>query len=245
MLEELLGNTPTGIAAGNGYGHLAILCATRGQYGACSRRRDRGERFVGLSGGSMWLAPLAEARITGELWADRPSDAATIVDTFLPRWRRRIDPLDGTGSTSSARARRPTGRCAPSVTNARPVAARARAAELLARADDLIAPLFATPIRVRASRQAAAAEAARINGGDPAGPAAWERAAQLWSECDDAYQVAYAPVRRAEAMLVAGGRSPGGRERSARAHRRAARLGARPLADAIEALARRRGWTSA
>src|SRR6202012_5767199 len=83
VLDELLGNAPTGIAAGNGYGHLAMLCAMRGEHERMLEAAARGEGFVGLSGGSMWLAPLAEARITGELWAGRPGQASSIVDTFL------------------------------------------------------------------------------------------------------------------------------------------------------------------
>jgi DNA-binding CsgD family transcriptional regulator/tetratricopeptide (TPR) repeat protein len=239
MLEELLGNTPTGIAAGNGYGHLAILCAMRGQYEPMLEAASRGERFVGLSGGSMWLAPLAEARITGELWADRPSDAATIVDTFL-RTVAGAESILSTVRVYELGARAAADGALRAVGDERAAdRARARAAELLARADDLIAPLFATPIRVRASRQAAAAEAARIDGGDPAGPSAWERAAQLWSECDDAYQVAYARFRGAEATLVAGGDRRAAANEVREAHQTAARLGARPLADAIEALAGR------
>jgi DNA-binding CsgD family transcriptional regulator/tetratricopeptide (TPR) repeat protein len=238
-LEELFGNTPTGIGAGNGFGHLALLCAMRGEHERMLEAADCGERFVGLSGGSMWLAPLAEARITGELWAGRPDDAARIADTFLST-------VAGAESILSTIRIYELGVRAAADGALRAVGderatddARARATKLLSRADDLIAPLFATPIRVRASRQAAAAERVRIDGGDPGAPAAWERAALLWSQCDDTYQAAYARFRRAEASLMAGGDRHTAANDAREAHLTAAELRARPLTDAIDALARR------
>jgi DNA-binding CsgD family transcriptional regulator len=211
----------------------------RGEHDRMLEAARSGESFVGLSGGSMWLAPLAEARITGELWAGRPDEAATIADTFLSTVAGaesilstiRIYELGvraaADGALRAVGDERATDR------------ARARAAELLGRADDLIAPLFETPIRVRASREAAAAERVRIDGHDPGAPAVWDRAALLWSECDDAYQVAYARFRGAEASLLAGGDRGAAAQDAREAHLTAVRLGARPLADALEALARR------
>jgi DNA-binding CsgD family transcriptional regulator len=239
VLDELLGNGPTGIGAGNGYGHLALLYAMRGEHARMLEAADRGEHFVGLSGGSMWLAPLAEARITGELWAGRPAEAATIVDTFL-------DSVAGGESALStiriyelgvrAEAETALGAVGDELACAR---ARVRSGELLRRADSLIAPLQTTPTRVCASRQAAAAERTRLDAGGADAPAAWEQVARLWSECDDAYQVAYARLRRAEATLTAGGQRRWAQRDARDAYATALRLGARPLADAIEALARR------
>jgi DNA-binding CsgD family transcriptional regulator len=116
--------------------------------------------------------------------------------------------------------------------------AHVRADELLARADEMIERLFAVPLRVSASRQAASAERTRIDGGD-CGDDAWEQAALLWSECGDPYQVAYARLRRVEASLLQRGDRRAAEADAREAYATARRLGARPLADAIEALSQR------
>jgi DNA-binding CsgD family transcriptional regulator len=239
LLDELLGNAPTGIGAGNGYGHLALLCAMRGEPERLREAGANGRRFVGLAGGSMWLAPLAEAEITGELWSGRPDAATHAVDAFLQAVAGAESALS-TIRIYELGVRAAVEQALGAVSDERAVAqAHERVDALLARADDLIAALAEAPRRVQAGRQAAAAERTRLDATDPEAGAAWERAAQRWTECGDAYQVAYARTRRAEAWLIAGGDRRTA-ERDARdAHATARELDARPLARAIEALARR------
>ena len=92
------------------------------------------------------------------------------------------------------------------------------------------------PLAVRASRQAAAAEASRVLESDPD---AWQAAAQLWEQHRNPYQAAYARCRHAEALLAAGGDRRIAQASARDAYVIAGELGARPLIDAIEALARR------
>ena len=94
-----------------------------------------------------------------------------------------------------------------------------------------------TQPRVLASRQAALAERARIDGRAAADD--WRAAQHRWHECGDPYQVAYARWRGAEALLAAGGDRREAALLASEAHAVASDLGARPLREGIEALARR------
>ena len=120
-------------------------------------------------------------------------------------------------------------------------AERARAArdEDAARAAIVRARAFAdvVPAVAVAARVAVAAEVARAEGRSD--PAAWAAAIAAWDERGAAFQAAYARWRRAEALLAEGGdrRDAAGELRAAR--EAAERLGARPLRDEIDALARR------
>jgi hypothetical protein len=74
-------------------------------------------------------------------------------------------------------------------------------------------------------------------------PAAWAAAVAAWERLDQAYRIAYAGFRQAEALLIAGDR-----DRAAAVLGRAAevtgRLGARLLDGEIQALAGVPAWTS-
>ncbi len=237
MLDELLQKAPSGIAAGNAYGQLALLCAERGDRDEARRAIELGGELVRRSGGSMWTAPIVEARAALDLWDGRPREALRAVDAFL------TDVSDAQSVLATARVFEVGVRAAADLTlpgaaeQTDGETARARAWALLARLDALMASLVSElPVRIRASRQTAAAEAARIDGADPA---AWEAAAALWLQCGDAQRFAYARWREAEALLIAGvGRGPA-QDCAREAHAIAVRLGARPLRDAVEALARR------
>ena len=115
--------------------------------------------------------------------------------------------------------------------------ARARLARLAARLDELDARFAGASggRELAANRLTAAAEATRVDGRFD--PAAWRAVAEAWDAFERPYFAAYARWREAEAALAAAtGR--GSRRPEAR-RRRCERLGARPLRDAIEALARR------
>ncbi|WP_028063689.1 helix-turn-helix transcriptional regulator [Solirubrobacter soli] len=83
----------------------------------------------------------------------------------------------------------------------------------------------------------ARAEAARV-AGSPA-PELWERAATLFDALAEPYPAAYARVHGAEATLLAGGAKAAAAEVLGAAREVAESLGAVPLRDAAEALARR------
>ena len=93
----------------------------------------------------------------------------------------------------------------------------------------------------------ARAERARLAGdGEPAaeGPdldraAAWAAAVSAWDDLGEPYPAAYARLRQAEALLIAANDRRGAAALLGSAHATAATLGAAPLREAIEALARR------
>lgn len=238
ILEELTQRSVTGVSAGNYCGHLALLHAGRGEQARLHDALARGGEYAARSGGSMWIAPLVEAEATSALWADRPEDTRTVIDGFL-------DTIPGAESILSTiriyelGVRAAVDRALQRTGDEPADAARTRITELLGRADGLISELASAPLRVRCSRLAADAEATRLEPGDPVGADAWERAAALWSDCGDVFQVAYARWRQAEAVLMANGDRRAAESLARAAYTTAQALGARPLAGAIEALARR------
>jgi DNA-binding NarL/FixJ family response regulator len=81
------------------------------------------------------------------------------------------------------------------------------------------------------------AELGRLEGEDA--PAPWQVAAEAWEPLAEPHPAAYARIRLAEAILLTGGeRAAAGRE-LATAHATAARLGAVPLLEQAQTLARR------
>jgi DNA-binding CsgD family transcriptional regulator len=237
LLDELFQKMPTGINAGNAYAHRGLLHAQRGDREQTWDAVTRGEEYVACSGGSLWLAPMAEARATIELWDGLPEAAGATVDACLAAV------AGGESVLSTARLYELGVRAAVDLALggvADPPAAEGagqRADSLLTRLNGLIAALPGpAPLRVRAIRQAAIAERSRTAGSDPA---EWEHAACLWGQCGDRYQAAYARWRQAEALLTAGGERRAAQDSARGAHDVAHELQARPLAAAVEALARR------
>jgi DNA-binding CsgD family transcriptional regulator len=239
LLDELFASSPTGISVGNAYAPRAMLEALRGNQERARQAAALAERHVDRTSGSQWRAPVAEARATAELWSGRPEEAARTLDACL------ATVADGESVLTTVRLYELAVRAAADVAlkdvgvavGARPEWPNTRIAELLERVDGLIACLpCPAPLGVRASRQSAAAEASRIAGGDPQ---AWDAAARLWGEYRDRHHQAYARWRHAEALLLEGGDRRAAQDSARRAYAIAAELGARPLAEAIEALARR------
>ncbi len=70
-------------------------------------------------------------------------------------------------------------------------------------------------------------------------PAAWAAAAEAFDALSEPYPAAYARAGQAEALLLAGGERAAATAAAKAAHATAARLGARPLLEQVEALARR------
>jgi DNA-binding CsgD family transcriptional regulator len=112
------------------------------------------------------------------------------------------------------------------------------AQKLLERLDGLIARMSGViPPAVRASRAVCAAHASRIGGAGDA--ALWADARRQWETCLDTYHAAYARWREAEVLLAAGGDREVAEALVRDAHAVADDLGARPLRDELETLARR------
>jgi DNA-binding CsgD family transcriptional regulator/tetratricopeptide (TPR) repeat protein len=132
------------------------------------------------------------------------------------------------------------------------LAARARAAGRdgaaeRARATELLAALrsygFETPVADAAPPETAAvfaqadAELARLEGAP--GGELWARTAERWERLRFPYPAGYARLREAEARLAAGGDRAAAGTALRAAHAALAAIGARPLREATEALARR------
>jgi DNA-binding NarL/FixJ family response regulator len=107
-----------------------------------------------------------------------------------------------------------------------------RARELLARLDELAARHAAVPDAL-AHRATAAAELARD---DPDG---WAPAVRSWTELHEPYPAAYARLRQAGALLASGGDRSAADELLTAANATAVELGAAPLREQVEGLARR------
>jgi hypothetical protein len=109
--------------------------------------------------------------------------------------------------------------------------------DTLERLDGLLGALPGSPPpRVLASRAAALAERSRID--DHGDPALWGKAEALWDACGDRYLAAYAAWRHAEALLASGADRGDVEARLRLALHVARELGARPLREGLEALAR-------
>jgi DNA-binding CsgD family transcriptional regulator/tetratricopeptide (TPR) repeat protein len=110
--------------------------------------------------------------------------------------------------------------------------------------DDLVPAVPALPAVDAAAVQArcwlltAAAERTRVPAGRADAARAWALAAAAWAEVARPYEEAYCRLREGEAALAAGERRTA-RTPLARAHALAGTLGARPIAQEVEATARR------
>jgi DNA-binding CsgD family transcriptional regulator len=238
LLRELLEHEPAGLAGETAYTYLAYLRAERGELEAASCALEGAAAAVGHPERSDGVGTLSEVKATIELWAGRPELAAETV----------ADCLDATREAewlfSTARLYELGARAHADIAARAPADERLRSREaavvdaLLERLDARIAQLAGTtPPLVLASRATLIAERSRID--DFPGTDTWEEAVKLWEAAGNRYLAAYARWRQAEALLTskADRRSVESLMRDACAAAQA--LGARPLIEELEALARR------
>ncbi len=243
LLIELVAARPAGINGGIAYVNLAQLQVERGELAAAMRTLEHPRPFAAQAGGSQFAGPFYAAQATAEHWDGRPGAAQATIQDCLELTAGQEDAF------FTARlydlAARAGAELALRVVSDGTVRARELATghALLERLDALLEQFTAVcPPRVTASRAACVAELSRIAGSDPD---AWAQAERAWAACGDSYLSAYASWRRAEALLADDGRrasDPARRtaaEIAGRAYGVAAELGARPLCEQLEALARR------
>jgi DNA-binding CsgD family transcriptional regulator len=205
-----------------------LLHALRGELDAARRELDAA---TGDGLPSEIVVPLAAARAALALAAGDPATAQVHLDGALAAVQ---DPFY-TPPVYSLALRAEAELAERARAHRRPVDAR-RATALLADLDALLAA--ATTPDARAHRALAFAELARVTE-EPAAER-WQAAAAAWDELAEPYPAAYARLQAAEAILREdGGRRAAAAALLAEAHAAAAALGARPLRDAIESLARR------
>ena len=238
LLEEVIDRSPTGVNAGMAYRNLGFLWTERGAFDAATRALDQAEEQIHRSVGSMTLGPPAAARASLELWADRPEAASSVVSKCLERVG------EGERVFFTARVYELGARSCADLTARAPGDARtserhtATARKLLERLDGVIARLTGMiPPLVHASRTAAAAECSRI--GDAGDAALWADARRQWEACKNRYHAAYARFREAEALLATGGDRADVATLVREAHAVADDLGAGPLLEQLQSLARR------
>jgi DNA-binding CsgD family transcriptional regulator len=238
LLEEVIDRSPTGVHAGMAYRGLGYLQVGLGEFDAAARALDRAEQHTRRSLGSMTLGPPAVARASLELWAGRPQAAAAVVSDCLQRvddgehvfFTARLYEL-GARACADLAARAP----GDDLTKKRQTVTAER---LLERLDRLIARITGViPPVVLASRAACAAEYSRIGGAGDA--ALWADARRHRETCTNPFQAAYARWREAEALLASGGDRADVEVLVREAHALVEELGARPLREELEALARR------
>ena len=238
LIEEVIDRSPTGVHAGMAYRCLGYLQVGLGEFDAAARALDRAEQHTRHSLGSMTLGPPAVARASLELWAGRPQAAAAVVSDCLQRvgdeehvfFTARLYEL-GARACADLAARAP----GDDLTKKRQTVTAER---LLERLDGLIARITGViPPVVLASRAACAAEYSRIGGAGDA--ALWADARRQRETCTNPYQAAYARWREAEALLASGGDRADVEALVRDAHAVVEELGARPLREELEMLARR------
>jgi DNA-binding CsgD family transcriptional regulator/tetratricopeptide (TPR) repeat protein len=190
--------------------------------------------------GAQFAGPVHGASAERELWRHEPRAALEMVDRGLER----LAPTDDRTETAQlcrigAWAAADLADVARAVRDEVAVAeARARLGQLRGRLDQRQQTVTAAgPSRELATDRATLeAEARRLE--RQADPDAWREVAEAWSELERPYLAAYARWRQGEAALGVGDRVAATNALRA-AHSIAAGLGARPLREAIEALAHR------
>ncbi len=200
----------------------------RGEFAAARAELD-GAADAGLP--AEFLTPLAAARAALALAEDDPVAAAVHVagalggveDPFYtpPLYSLGLRAQAVLAERERARRREPD---------------RTLADALLADLDALVGEHAVSPDAL-AHRELAHAEHARADG--TAAPERWGAAAAAFDALGEPYPAAYARVHEAETTLLAGGERAVATRALAAAHSAALALGAAPLRDAAEALARR------
>jgi DNA-binding CsgD family transcriptional regulator len=216
-----------------------LLRALRGDLETARAQLERAAEAARDPLPSEIVTPLQSARAALALVAGRPDEARRHVEEAFARLGESKDllytpVLHGLGVRAEAElaARARSRRHDDDV-----AAARSRAEALLADLDRTLAAADHAPPEALAQRALARAEWGRVAAASR--PELWHKAIAAWDALAQPHPAAYARLRAAEAMLTAGGDRAGAAELLAAAHRTASALGAAPLRDEIELLARR------
>ena len=238
---EATARTPTGWGAElYRFANILNLFVGEGRFDVVDPGLQRAFELLEPTSGAQFIGPIHAAAAERELWRRRPVEALRLVERGIA-WMAETE--DAVQTMRLARLGAwAAGDLADAARATRDEATIADAGERLARIDIRLAelePRFAATESARelaADRMTAAAEATRI-GGRP-DPAAWRAVADAWVAFERPYFAALARWREAEAELAAGDRAAA-TEALRLADAIAAGLGARPLREALEALARR------
>jgi DNA-binding CsgD family transcriptional regulator len=228
---------PAGVAAAELKQSAATIAAHRGDAGGADTavRLARANTFD--AAGGMYSARGHAALAEIELWRGEADSACRVVEEALAEvgeaefllYSAPLYALGAWGHADRGLRARALRR------HAEAEEARAAIATLAERFDSRLAG--AAPPQQAAYREQVRAELGRLE--DPPDAAPWENAGRMWAALEFRFQTAFCAWREAEALL--GG--DGDRSRVAAllgaAHRDAEALGARPLLEQVEGLARR------
>jgi len=226
-----------GLAAINIYQALGTLEVGRGELDLAAEHLDSAFRlFEKVFVGAQHIGPLYREQAAVAVWRGRHAEARAAVATGLSaclgvdgaRFAAGLYPL-GLRAEADAAVRARDRRAEDEETDARRVAA-----ELLEGARALATPWGP---EFEAHLATAEAEWTRVTG-DP-DPERWQSAADAWDKAGQPYPAAYARWRLTEALLAAGADREQAEGAARDAHATAVRLGARPLRDELQQLARR------
>jgi DNA-binding NarL/FixJ family response regulator len=231
LLDEAGGGLPRGRVAAQLTAVAARLAAVRGDLAGARAALAQLDELAGPARAQpCWELALAVARAEFGCWAGEPALAREAVAGGLAA-------IDGSNEQAQAGQLLALGLRAEAelAELARQADAPGRVADLLGR----VGLLSGMPTQ-RAYALVCEAEAARALG-EPAS-AHWQLALAAWEELERPFEAAYAGLRLAEALLgartAARDHASGARAVLRPALRRAAELGAAPLVEEIEALAR-------
>ena len=240
--EEAVARCPTGWGAElYRFANTLVLYVAEGSFDIVDAGLARAFDLLHATSGAQFIGPIHAAAAERELWRHRPLEALALAERGIDwmaateDWVQtmrlcRVAVWAAADLAEAARATRDSGAVSTTRVSASPA--------LAARLDELEARFAGAEAgrELAANRMTAAAEATRVDGRSD--PAAWRAVAEAWEAFERPYFAAYAHWREAEAALASGDRAAAS-EALRLADAGAERLGARPLRDAIEALARR------
>jgi DNA-binding CsgD family transcriptional regulator/tetratricopeptide (TPR) repeat protein len=237
LLAEIGGRRPSGIIAGQVELQHAHLLACRGELAVAVPAAARARELVVDSGGVMWMAPLHVLEATIDLLDGDPGAAATRIDAGIAL-------VDGDENPYFTAGLYELGACAAAelASEAREDRGReeqvSRIENLVARLGGVIEAQGGTPSpEAVGCLLVCEAELPRARG--ESDPVLWGEARSFWEGHGDPFRAAQAGLRETEATLAIGGDRRAAAEVLREARGIAAALGAAPLQEEIEALARR------
>jgi ATP/maltotriose-dependent transcriptional regulator MalT len=217
----------------------ARLEIARGEFAAAAERLEEARRGFSHAGTPQFVGPFAEAQATLAVWQGRLKDAQAAIRAGLQGlagcendlWFRPLLSLGLQVEADLAEQARVHRRAAEVDT------ARQAGRALLGQLRELAGRFAQAQPETLAHAALGEAELTRLEG-EPS-PARWAVAAARWEALDEPYPAAYACWREAEALLASRAPRPQAAAVLRQAHRDTVRLGATPLRQAIERLARR------